>query len=99
MKSTTTCTKYATPDSPAARSVEDGLSPDASPYRLSPLRVGTLRALSSRLEVGAPVDHNRLGLMRVVEGKVCRDRTSHSKELKNPSAAALSKHEPTRPID
>jgi len=28
-----------------------------------------------------------------------RDNTSHSKEEKNASAAALSKHDPTRPID
>jgi hypothetical protein len=28
-----------------------------------------------------------------------RDRTSHSNDEKNASAAALSKHDPTRPID
>src|SRR5699024_9135328 len=34
-----------------------------------------------------------------VELKSWRDNTSHSSELKNASAAALSKHDPTRPID
>src|SRR5699024_7277682 len=34
-----------------------------------------------------------------VEPKSWRDNTSHSSELKNASAAALSKHDPTRPID
>jgi len=34
-----------------------------------------------------------------VEAKSYRDRTSHSKLEKNASAAALSKHDPTRPID
>ena len=28
-----------------------------------------------------------------------RERTSHSNDEKNASAAALSKHDPTRPID
>jgi hypothetical protein len=46
----------------------------------------------------APLEHDGLGVSGVC-GTRCRESTSHSRVEKNASAAALSKHDPTRPMD
>jgi hypothetical protein len=49
------------------------------------------------VEAVAPVDTTARAF--AVLSNSCRESTSHSRLEKNASAAALSKHEPTRPID
>ena len=49
------------------------------------------------VEAVAPFEHEAWACR--VSRNVCRDSTSHSSEERNASAAALSKQDPTRPID
>ena len=49
------------------------------------------------VEAVAPLEDDGLGLSGVDDR--CRDSTSHSREEKKASAAALSKQDPTRPMD